>query len=357
MQKQKKKQRGITLIALVVSIIVLIILAGVSIVMLVGENGIITQAQRAKEETEQAEVNEIDALTSYEQIINASLGVNLGTITGNEINNTVTQDSLGNRVVVPAGFKVVNPEDNVEDGIIIEDVSAKDSTTVGSQFVWIPVGKGIQKTDGSSFDVVLGRYDFDSTTGEVIGEHENDSEDTVEEHSKDNMPAKDIEGFRKSAIENGGYYIGRYEARTEIRRTSGENQLTPLTEKQDDYVYNYVSQIQAAELSRNMYDSGNFASDLVNSYAWDTAILFLQECDDRVEKTKPYSIQNAVSTDFVPQGTNKEETKDEICNIYDMASNCYEKTTETTSNPDMPCIYRGGDFYYNTHIASGRYRV
>ena len=52
MQKQKNKERGITLVALVVTIIVLIILASVSIAMLVGENGIITQAQRAAQETE-----------------------------------------------------------------------------------------------------------------------------------------------------------------------------------------------------------------------------------------------------------------------------------------------------------------
>ena len=58
MQKQKNKETGITLIALVVSIIVLIILAGVSMAMLVGENGIITQAQRAKENTELAETQE-----------------------------------------------------------------------------------------------------------------------------------------------------------------------------------------------------------------------------------------------------------------------------------------------------------
>ena len=51
-KRKKNKQRGVTLIALVVSIIVLIILAGVSIAMLVGENGIITQAQRAAQETE-----------------------------------------------------------------------------------------------------------------------------------------------------------------------------------------------------------------------------------------------------------------------------------------------------------------
>ena len=58
MQEQKNKERGITLIALVVTIIVLIILAGVSINMLVGDNGIITQAQSAQRETEEAEARE-----------------------------------------------------------------------------------------------------------------------------------------------------------------------------------------------------------------------------------------------------------------------------------------------------------
>ena len=47
MEKQKKKQNGITLIALVISIIVMLILAGVSLNMTVGDNGIIKQAQNA----------------------------------------------------------------------------------------------------------------------------------------------------------------------------------------------------------------------------------------------------------------------------------------------------------------------
>ena len=50
----KRKEKGITLIALVITIIVLLILAGVSIAMLTGENGIITQAQNAKEKTVKA---------------------------------------------------------------------------------------------------------------------------------------------------------------------------------------------------------------------------------------------------------------------------------------------------------------
>ena len=50
--------KGITLIALVITIIVLLILAGVSIAMLTGQNGILTQAQNSKQATKKAEVKE-----------------------------------------------------------------------------------------------------------------------------------------------------------------------------------------------------------------------------------------------------------------------------------------------------------
>ena len=52
------KNKGITLIALVITVIVLLILAGVSIAMLTGENGILNQAKKAKEETEIASEEE-----------------------------------------------------------------------------------------------------------------------------------------------------------------------------------------------------------------------------------------------------------------------------------------------------------
>ena len=62
MKKHKKKilgkEKGITLIALVITIIVLLILAGVSIAMLTGDNGILTQAQNSKKETERANIIE-----------------------------------------------------------------------------------------------------------------------------------------------------------------------------------------------------------------------------------------------------------------------------------------------------------
>ena len=56
---KKSVEKGITLIALVVTIVVLLILAGISISMLTGENGVITQARKSKEATEQARVEEL----------------------------------------------------------------------------------------------------------------------------------------------------------------------------------------------------------------------------------------------------------------------------------------------------------
>lgn len=58
MRKTKENIQGITLIALVVTIVVLLILAAVSISLLTGENGVVTQAQDAKEETEIGEEKE-----------------------------------------------------------------------------------------------------------------------------------------------------------------------------------------------------------------------------------------------------------------------------------------------------------
>ena len=62
MRKTSKNEIGITLIALVVTIVVLIILAAVSISMLTGENGIITQAQNSKEESEIGKEKEMVSL-------------------------------------------------------------------------------------------------------------------------------------------------------------------------------------------------------------------------------------------------------------------------------------------------------
>ena len=365
-KKKLKENKGITLIALVITIIVLLILAGVSIAMLTGENGILNQAAKAKNETEKAQANEALILDEYNKFLNNAIGGTagggttpeepenqgtLGTVTGDEETPTEVKDSLDNKVVVPPGFTVQNPEDNVEDGIVIVDKNH--GATAGSEFVWIPVGT-IHTTNGDK-TITLGRYEFDETTGEPSAYSGSYTEDTVAEHTYDNTPAKDIEGFKTSVEENGGYYLGRYEARTATKRTAKTDPLTQITTKPDEYVYNFVTQIQAAEQSRNMYTSEYFESDLINSYAWDTAIVFLQECDDRVDKGTPYSMQTSLNTGSVAEkGTNGTGTEDVICNVYDMASNCFEWSTETSSYADNPCVYRGGRYSDSALCTSGR---
>ncbi len=75
-QKLKEREKGITMVVLAVTIIVLIILAGVSLNATIGENGIITQAQKAKENMELARVEEEEQLNSlYEELAKGGEGI------------------------------------------------------------------------------------------------------------------------------------------------------------------------------------------------------------------------------------------------------------------------------------------
>ncbi len=110
-----------------------------------------------------------------------------------------------------------------------------------------------------------------------------------------------------------------------------------------------------------MYNDSNFTSDLINSYAWDTAIVFLQTFDNRENKTvdtKQYSRQNSLNTNFAPKGTNNlTENQNKICNIWDMSSNTYEWTTENIHADKMTLTHgvRGGICIFNTCYSSSRY--
>lgn len=417
-KKQKlKESKGITLITLVITIIVLLILAGVAIATLTGDNGILNQAGKAKDkniEAESIERVQVEVAGSYGtdgKIDSEQLKKNLGNISGltydsgnfslpatvslngydilidengnvtkkvtveeaktNETvfgDNTTIYDAYENQIKIPAGFKIASDSaTDVTGGIVIEDATY--TNTLGSQFVWIPVGTGenaIKKSDGSLVDIALGRYVFDSSGNIDTNLSKTNPSDQLRTSSSNsyyfteglknatttNTHAKDIEAFINSAKTNHGYYIGRYEA----RKSSAGN----LTVVGTDSVYNSTNQSGAAMASRNMYDDDTlpFTSDLMNSYAWDTAIVFEQAFDNRTEdkKTTPYSKQNSLNTSLATTGTNNltDTTKqDKICNIWDMASNCWEWTTETYSRSGGPCVYRGG-LYNSSYYTSSR---
>ena len=363
--KKTKRQNGITLVALVITIIILLILATISIQSLTN-TGLFAKAQEAREKTRNAEENQARTLNEYEDELNKYISGNvkipIKKVTDNigsvlsTTDNTELEDAYGNKIVVPAGFKIVSNSDTnnattVDKGIVIEDATVdsegKATATAGSQFVWIPVGKiytDAAKTDANAKTIELGRYEFDSNgnksaySGSYVEEDKGATNTTLKNWG--NTIAKNITNFKNSVAANGGYYIGRYEARTTTKRTAEGNTLTQITEKGTDQIYNYVKQSQAAKLSQEMYNSNKFTSDLMNSYARDTATVFLQTCGTNSK----YSRQNSVNTTLSQTGTNTQSTKDVQCNVYDMASNVYEWTTETSDSSHGPCVTRGGDY-------------
>ena len=366
----KNKNKGITLVALVITIIILLILAGISISALTN-TGIFGKAKDAKQKSANAELDQNTKLDEYENEIDNYLPKKNNNKTVEQAKekvlstekNTELVDAKENKIVIPAGFKITGDATTVDKGIVIEDATVdkdgKPTATAGSQFVWIPVGT-ITKADGTETTITLERYDFDYSTG---AESVYSGSYIVEEDANNPSTLKNIEGksiaknitnFKNSVKANGGYYIGRYEARTTTARNDKGNALTQITEKGTDQVYNYVTQQQAAQQAQGMYTSNNFTSDLMNSYAWDTATLFLQNCGTN----KKYSIKNSFNSSLLQTGTNAlSETKkiDKQCNVYDMASNVGEWTTETsTSHSNFPCVRMGGDYNDISDITSNR---
>ena len=402
-------QTGITLIALVVTIVVLLILAGVSLNAIFSENGIIKRAQDAQNKMDQAAENDqkgINELSNWlDSKINGNSGGNTtgGNTTGGDANpsttpkistlvgkvvdkNTKTEDAYGNKITIPKGFKVLAhgtvagsatytySGDNVpavQDGIVIENGTDK------NQFVWVPVGTIKNKSGdsrGTTSTIILGRYsDFTMTNGAVasgqpvqVASVENYAQEVTINNNKfkelstsrggnsatdstaQNATARNLEEFISTTLANGGYYIARFEASGTASKITSKYNQTVLTD---------ITQPNAAKLAREMYGEVKennelvYASDLVNSYAWDTAIIFIQTYSTG-EDASSYASQNK-STSYANAGINN----DKYCNIWDMSGNAEEWTTEYSTNSSSsyiyPCVCRGG--YYGT--ASGLARL
>ena len=274
--------------------------------------------------------------------------------------NTALIDDYGNRVKIPTGFKIAEDSATaVTEGVVIEDVSAGDNNTKGSQFVWIPVGNIITDNNGTTTNINFGRYNFNSSGKETLVQLASDYskvtqlktvttdnyyfQEQLNTASVNSAKAKNIGNFVKKAISSNGYYIGRYELgdATGVKRDKDTNDADPVTCRKGVYPYNFITQPQASSLCQNMYKSANFDSDLMNSFAWDTAIVYIQTFTD----DKDYSIQTRLQNTIAKCGEASDGTnKDLRCNIFDMAGNTSENITEGCSQSGNPVTIRGGCF-------------
>ena len=411
-----KQEKGITLIALSVTIIVLIILAGITIQGVFGEDGLVQQAKETKNKTLDEltsgedgiedmkdeynrimtftnsieEVNEIDPGGPGANEIDPSIPEEpeiprVEDIKGGEAFDEKTKvvDSKENEIWIPAGFKIASDSgDTVQQGIVIEDVSASGDTNVqGSQYVWIPVGTFTKDNGSTSGNIILGRYTFNTSTGTptlkqnaanytqnvvikdtnyTYGEYTELStyRQGIVSSGKDglNATAKDLKGFIDSVKTNGGYYIGRYEASyASGSSTTNYKAASKISNSYSGYMqyvpgrlWNYIAQPDASKVAINTYAGSNSVkSDLINSYAWDTAVVYIQEAGN-----SNYANKTSKNATLANTGTNA----DEVCKINDMASNLSELTTEYSNfinnvNNAFPCTQRGGsyiDTYYCT---------
>lgn len=258
-------------------------------------------------------------------------------------------DEDGKKTVIPKGFSISlrKEENKIIDGLVVKDQK-------GNEFVWVPVTwikSGYNRTafsdDNWAYSQVQGNLD-EETNSYIIGRKNNMDYAFVEAISEEE---------KQSVEKYGGYYIGRYEAgieRNEARTADDMGNTTDeIVIKKDKNVYNYISYEEAKTKSESFYnkETDGVISKLCSSYAWDTALNFI----DLKEENKGW-ITSGTGGNYKQEvgGTGRLEKTGyhSINNIYDMAGNVYEWTTEGYYENATVASNRGG--YYASELVNGK---
>ncbi len=354
--RRAKKNSGITLIALVVTIVVLIILATVSILAVFGDNGIIARAQTAKDTHEKGKADETNTLDDYASYIGnyldgkgGSSGGNIDPDTGWDLDKvTIIDGGNGTKVPLPNGFYYVGGD--VSTGVVISDKKGDtmdaSGTSMGNQFVWIPVSSEADLTR-TNFDT-NGKPTTDAPASGVSVA--NCTEPYAKGYSTE---ANEYNTMRAQVLKYGGFYIGRYEAgvNSTTLRTDTTTAQTVVCKK-GVAPYNYVpwgkamndaSEIEgksgAVYLAKSMYSrSSSVTSTLTYGCEWDAMCRYIGDSQRTTPEKDAPELTGSVSTDISK-------------NIYDLAGNCIEWTMEAYGT-----VYRvgRGGIYFNAIPVSYR---
>jgi len=402
------KNKGVTLIALAVTIVVMLILAGVTISVLNGENGIVKQAQKAKEESKIKELKEkvrIDIAGKRVENINGELRVSVlkeildkyfdnvpvetqitsetklkakeeygkyemkisdidvGEITY-ETSYTIFKDVNGEQVPIPEGYIV---SENSDENIVNKGLVISDSR--GNEYVWISCTVdsssnklqykrtewGVEKdgTDNSrAIKDELTLKDIDVTYSKT------DTDNGINEEISKEIVAQ-INAEKESIKKYGGYYIGRYEV-------GKDNKTAVIKAEQEPYVN--IKWSKAYELAKGIGGGEGATTYLCSSYSWDTAINFIQNTTGKNYATsiigfngnwKSQEVKDSSGKVIKPVNTAQRLNTGlttALCNIYDMGGNVGEFTTELNPGTSETVVLRGGyNYLYIAYPAGYRW--
>ena len=389
-----KKNKGITLIALIITIIILLILVGVSINLaikgdLFGSAEKAVNGTNAKVEEQQTAVDELmGELDEVEKEIEEQQrqqeeAEKQKNLPGTRVTENTKYIRNGKTAWIPKGFTVsgIKSEQSIDDGLVIYDIpegttpdwSNPDSVkTKYNQFVWIPVEVTASDTETSIEAFKRSAWTANAETGgeRTTGLNTSFTEPNATNDTDDKTGiAKQIANLTKSIYKHGGFYIGRYEAGSKTPRTSSSG-VTEIGIKQDMYPYIYVKwgdsmssigTTGAVYLSNSLYNTNEYGatSMLCTGACWDSMLDFIKDSKHSVtDSTKwgnyknsetykiyrgslynnsSWSLADTTNGTDVTKGTSILLTTgatERNCskNIYDVAGNCFEWTTESHSS-------------------------
>ena len=362
---KNKQERGITLVALVVTIVVLLILAGISLNLVLGQNGIISRAQDARNQTTEGQVNTEKAVNALTDEMEDLISENDNS--GNGGNFGGSQTTVEN-VVIPDGYYYVGGtkakgiviSDNVADKELDKGKENVRRDLAGNQWVWVPV-----ETPSSLYTTVTEGVELSGDTGVKTTKYTNtimsgktrglpgdkssyrepdiltgSSDDAVNYatagfSSLANMAEtmkSDYEEMIASLEKYKGFYIGRYELTSNGEKTGA----TQICENGVNWYTLYKNCTTLAVGSK-------VKTRMIWGLQWDATCNWLSNSDPA------YSI-----TDSGTWGNYKDNTADghgskqntgyseswKANNIYDFAGNFFEFTQEAYNTDSR--AFRGG---------------
>ena len=354
-QQNQKFNQGITLVALVVTIVVLLILSSVSLNLVLGDNGIIVKAKEAAETTAAAQEKEAMERNLLEKELE------------NSLSTPAVEPTDG--VKIPTGFYYVGGtkasgiviSDNKNDKNKYRNQKVVGTDLLGNQYVWIPC-----TTDSSSSDLQYARTEWGvevdgddnsraikdelTLTDASVTYSDADTANGINADVSKEIVAQ-IKAEKASVAQYGGYYIGRYEV--------GRNSDTAVV-KYNQTPYASITWSTAYGLAKKIITNSEVNSYLCSSYAWDTAVNFIQNNSTAKNYAtsiegfngnwNPQAVKDPSGNVIKPAGTSQQLNTGlttQFCNIFDMGGNEAEFTTELNPGTSETVVLRGGSYYYN----------